>query len=259
MILDRITFTGADGNMSADELYKLSERFKKSEWGILYYPEKMFESRYPYGWWVNNFLVNKPEDCHVSIHFCGDITRGLYESKPESSHPLWEFLNKYHDKIDRVQMNFPKSTLALRDVGEMFSGKFVENIGFMSEQWDIQTILQANEGTEVLVAVIKQYDIPGVCFLQDASRGSGISGDVTLPPVRGYPTGYAGGFNPENVIGKLTTLCFITLPEHGHTWIDMESGVRSCDKRSNGTEVSNFDIYKVTSVLEQVSGIKWTH
>jgi phosphoribosylanthranilate isomerase len=73
--------------------------------------------------------------------------------------------------------------------------------------------------------------------LLDASGGQGI--DTPINVLNGVSkVGYAGGFNPDNVAGKLEYL--LKNVKLGMFWIDMESGVRTDDW---------FDTSKVRRVL----------
>ncbi len=239
MKLKNITITGADDDVDPNDLYYLSKKYPFVEWGILWYPKKMGEPRYPTVGWIARFLNKKPKNVSVSLHICGIDAENFGYRVDES--PLWSYLIN----VDRVQLNFPHKkfdldmVLALLQRGKYDLRHAIYRYHTLNPGRYV--IIQANEGNKILNACLEDYS--AVEFLFDESRGNGVSIKEYPKPVPRKYNGYAGGITPDNVLAVLHDLKKV-VPEDDEIWIDMESGVRTDDK---------FDLKKVQSVLSDVN------
>lgn len=239
MNLKQVTFTGADNETKPEELYALSEKYPKIEWGILWYPKKMGISRYPSEKWICNFVDEKPDYVKSALHVCGNDALGF------AYHLLNDtLLGDLMVQVDRVQLNFSVTTreqvlnlltperynflYAVRRYGAYYPEKYV--------------IIQAKPQNHRLVTLIDEE--PFIEFLFDESGGKGKEISHIHQPLSKESNGYAGGLNPKNVIAKLKAIEEVV--SGGDVWIDMETGVRTEEK---------FDLSKVESVMSQVSDI----
>jgi hypothetical protein len=239
MILKQITITGADDDTEQDDLYSLSEKYPFVEWGILWYPKKMGEPRYPTSGWIGRFLSKKPKNVCVSLHICGRDAVDFGYRIDES--PLWDYLIN----ANRVQLNFPYKKVDLDTVLAMLQrGKY--DLRYAINRYHAldpgrYVIIQANEGNRILNACLEDY--PAIEFLFDESRGNGVSIREYPKPIARKRNGYAGGITPDNVLAVLHDLKKV-VPEYDEIWLDMESGVRTDNK---------LDLKKVKSVLADVN------
>lgn len=81
------------------------------------------------------------------------------------------------------------------------------------------------------VALVDELERAGhaASVLLDASGGRGIeSAGWPAPPPVGK-VGYAGGLKPENISKQLEQIATATAGCDQTIWVDMESGVRTCD------------------------------
>lgn len=219
-----VTITGADDRTSPEDLLSLSKEYPFVEWGILYSNKQMGQPRYPTREWLLRF-AQMPHDTEVrtSLHLCGRDARAVMEG---SSPPF---------QAPRVQIN----------------GFSMEKArGFVATENVLTYILQCRSEQDILnAATLEAFReklqeranvLPYQAFalLYDVSGGRGVRPYSWPKPPEGVQMGYAGGINPDNVTEVLHQL-----QGHPHTWIDIESGVRTDDA---------LDIAKVQQLLERV-------
>lgn len=221
MQLTKVTITGADDNVSPDELKKLSEKYPFVEWGILFTRTQRANPRYPSGDAVSQFCS---QGMNLSAHFCGWYAREILENH---NYYLLEKVGPF----ERVQINY--------NFGNSDKWDLPPLIRWISDNPKLSIIFQVNETNKTAISWIDNIiDIPSnIHFLYDSSGGRGTPIDSMKPPFRTY-TGYSGGINPKNVrdiIHRITDYA-----NSDKFWIDMESGVRTDDF---------FDLKKVETVL----------
>lgn len=238
MILKNITFTGADNKTDPKKLYKLSEKHPEIEWGILWYPQKMGQQRYPTKRWIKDFLKNKTDNTHTSLHICGIDAQNFGYKVLESQ--IWDYISY----TDRIQLNFGKmnwnldAVVAFLQHGK-YDFRYAVNL-YHAQSPGKYVIIQANKENRILNACLE--DESAIEFLFDESRGNGKS-IVSLPEP--YPlkyNGYAGGISPDNVAAIVKQLNQ-KYPDFGEYWIDMETGIRTDNE---------FDLTKVKTVLDKI-------
>jgi hypothetical protein len=235
MILKNVTITGADNKTDIDDLYYISSNYPFVEWGILWYPKKMGDPRYPTQSWISKFLIEKPAGVNTSMHVCGIDAHNFGYRIDES--PMWD----YYVNVDRVQLNYPNNEFSLDDVLALLQrGRY--DFRYAVNRFHALTpgkyvIIQANEGNKILNACLEKE--PAIEFLFDASRGNGKRITEYPKPIPQKYNGYAGGIDPKNVMSVLHDLNKI-VPEKDEIWIDLETGVRTNNE---------LDLSKVESVL----------
>lgn len=244
MILKTVTITGADDKVNPDDLYNLSNDFPFVEWGILWYQNKMGESRYPTKQWIKKLFDRKPEDVHISLHICGiDAENFAFGSEifPFDEQEIWNYIFK----SDRIQLNFQQSSFNLDDVFYLLTRSKYYDFRYAINRYHAldpgrYVIIQSNDGNKILNACLEKE--PAIEFLFDESRGNGETIREYPSPIPHKFNGYAGGISPDNVLSVLHDLRKV-VGDRDEIWIDMESGVRTNN---------DFDLEKVESVLNDV-------
>lgn len=244
MKLKNVTITGADDKVLPKDLYKLSKEFPFVEWGILWYPKKMGQSRYPSKEWIKRLLRYKPKNVQVSLHICGvDAENFAYSPKNLNfdEQEIWQYIFK----SDRIQLNFQSASFDLDGILGLLHRRPNYDLRYAINRYHAlnpgrYVIIQANEGNKLLNACLEKE--PAIEFLFDESRGNGKTIAGYPAPIPRKYNGYAGGITPDNVLAVLHDLQKV-VPESEEIWIDMESGVRTNN---------DFDLKKVKSVLTDV-------
>jgi hypothetical protein len=244
MILKTVTITGADDKVNPEELYELSKEFPFVEWGILWYPKKMDQPRYPSKQWIKTLFDGNLKNVNISLHICGaDAENFAFGSKDFlfDEQEIW----RYIFKSNRIQLNFQKSSFDLDDVLELLTRRKNYDFRYAINRYHAldpgrYVVIQANEGNKILNACLERE--PAIEFLFDESRGKGKSIREYPSPILHKFNGYAGGITPDNVLSVLHDLRKV-VPDKEEIWIDMESGIRTNNE---------FDFEKVKSVLNDV-------
>lgn len=242
MILDRVTFTGADDSVDPQELVRLSDRFPFVEWGILFSRARLGSPRYPSQTWLT-VLRHCVEDrsLKLSAHLCGRWVRDFVISARFTW--LQEFPT-LAPLFQRVQLNFH---------GEYHQrGAGFETMLLAHSEREATTTRPAQPGKRFIFQcdgvndeVVRDLATWGCAVpLFDTSGGAGVVPNGWPPSWPGIYCGYAGGLSPDNVLEELKRIEGAAGPER--VWIDMERRVRSEDD-------TKFDIAKVHRVLEQVA------
>ena len=219
--LKHITLTGIDDKTDIKELVRLQKQYPLVEFGVLLsWSRQGSERRYPSFQTIKAF---NEAGLRLSAHVCGSAARQFAQGETDLLDYLFDQIGTV--RFHRMQLNlagFPAE-------------KFVPlptEYGCIKE-----IILQRLDADEFDLLRERLGDHPSV--LLDASGGRGR--ETPIVPLKGpFKVGYAGGFGPDNVDGKLTFL--LDRPEIGEFWIDMESGVRSFDW---------FDTAKAEAVLKK--------
>jgi hypothetical protein len=230
MNLDRVTITGADDSVTADQLLEISQRFPFVEWGILYSRSWLGSPRYPSTTWcIANLAPLSLGGARLSAHLCGHWVRRLVL---DASFDWCRHFAGTQHVFDRIQLNFhgrfheqhPKFASLLKSDGRQF-------------------ILQCdgiNDRSVLDAHIHRGVGVP----LFDRSGGVGELPTFWPEAWPGVYCGYAGGLGPLNVAEQLTRIASVAGAER--IWIDMESRVRSADN-------ARLDLGAVVSVLEQVT------
>lgn len=222
MRLQHITFTGIDAKTDIRDLIEIQREYPIAEFGVLT----------SYHWYENGNRYLDPQfipslngrGLNLALHICGSMAHDAAEG-------YWNKVN--HHVLNNLRL--------FRRVQLNVSGHN-DNPSRMASTPNKSTeliIQQTIDNTSLYEASEWLGDVPGlsVSMLLDASGGRGIDTPLKIWPSDGK-IGYAGGFNPDNVAGKLDYL--LKNVSLGTFWIDMESGVRTDDW---------FDIDKVRRVL----------
>jgi hypothetical protein len=215
MILEQITFTGADDRTSIRELADISKQHQHVEWGILnsrHALKGLSLPLLPGLSWVDKFLETDTTRC---LHICGELCR--------------KFIAGYGDFIDvfgadrlrqfqRIQLNFHDSDEKLLNVPALRA--------LLETHRLIDTEIIVPVGQENLRAIreMRQAGIKAI-ILFDESRGAGIRPDGWPEPIADIKCGYAGGLAPNNIRRELGKISLVT-PSSYTTWVDMERRVR---------------------------------
>lgn len=234
MLIDRLTFTGADDSVQAEDLLALSGRYPFLEWGILFSKSNQGAGpRWPSKEWVDRLVgmagLSSGTKAQLAAHLCGkwqrDIVMGMFTWHDAYAHIAYDFA--------RVQINTHAEPTRMTEA-------FV--IGMNDRAPRQQFILQVDGVNDDRIFAILQRTT-NVVPLFDTSHGAGQLPE-SWPEPRGFYCGYAGGLGPDNVraqldgpIGQAATRRTI--------WIDMERRVRSEDD-------SSFELNRVKAVIDAV-------
>lgn len=218
-----ITLTGIDDRTDIKELVRLQKRYPLVEFGVLLsWSRQGSERRYPSYQTIAKFCR---AGLNLSAHVCGSAAREFAKGNDS-------ILRHIFNQIGRDSVSFQRMQLNL-------AGFPAEKFAPLPTAWGStqEIILQRLSVDEFDLYRQRLGDHPSV--LLDASGGCGRESPlVTLEGP--FKVGYAGGFGPDNVEGKLSFL--LCRPEVGEFWIDMESRVRSFDW---------FDTAKAEAVLKK--------
>lgn len=234
MILDRVTFTGADDSVDHAQLVEISRQYPWVEWGILFSSSRQGSPRYPSQEWIHELNTARTDaPMLLSAHLCGRWVRDLVLE----ARPSW--FDAY--KIDqaafgRIQLNFHGEfhRQHQRFLGVLFNHQERDGAAF---------ILQCDGVSDGDVRDIASGH--SVVPLFDTSGGAGrlpVSWPEAWP---GVYCGYAGGLGPANVLEQLD-LISKRVPAVADIWIDMERRVRSDDD-------ALFDLDRVRAVLAKIA------
>lgn len=230
MRVDRVTITGADDSVTADELIEITKRFPFVEWGILYSRSSQGTPRYPSGVWCLDHLERLAQaGARLSAHLCGYWVRRL----------VLDGAFEWRERFAATQHFYPRIQLN-------FHGEFHKQHPTFSsvlKQDGRQFILQCDGVNDRAVLAAHVHSGVGVPLF-DRSHGGGVVPETWPVAWPGVYCGYAGGLGPSNVVDQLTRIGEVSGDER--IWIDMERQVRSADD-------TRLDLTKVLRVLEHVA------
>lgn len=225
MRLQHITFTGIDAKTDIQELIDIQREYPIVEFGVLT----------SYHWYENGNRYLNPAFMgnlytgngmlNLALHICGratlDAAKGHWDKIEKHLFGMMKLFN-------RIQLNVANR----KDNPEYLWVPSFAGQELIVQQRDTDNLALFNTTRDIW-----EGDKSRVSVLLDASGGQGI--DTPLKIFQSEDkVGYAGGFNPDNVAGKLEYL--LKNVKKGTFWIDMESGVRTDDW---------FDTAKVRRVL----------
>lgn len=225
MKLKHITFTGIDAKTDIKDLIDIQCEFPIAEFGILTsYHWYENGNRYLNPAFLSNLYAGNGK-LNLALHVCGSAAHDAAEG-------MWQYIDKHLfgslKLFKRIQLNVSNR----KDNPEyLWIPPYVDQ-ELIVQQHDANNLTLYNTTCDIW-----QGGDSRVSVLLDASGGQGIDTPLKVLPLRGK-VGYAGGFNPDNVGGKLEYL--LKNVKKGMFWIDMESGVRTDDW---------FDTTKVRHVL----------
>lgn len=228
MKLDRVTITGADDSIRAEDLLPLTERYPFVEWGLLYSKTRQGTPRYPSETWLRNLaaLAGGPK-LPLSAHLCGQWVRELVLDG-DFTFPV---LNRLWPYFDRVQLNF--------------HGQFHKGCDLWHEKLrrnrDKQYILQYDSVNDRACMPLLESPHFSAVPLFDRSGGAGVVPGQWPKAIPHVYCGYAGGLGPDNLSEELRRIR--AAAGENQIWIDMETKVRS-----EGD--IKFDLKKVELCLE---------
>ncbi len=225
MRINKVTITGADDKVSAEELLQLQNEFPFVEWGILFSTSKEGSQRYPKLQKVMDFIA---QELNLSAHLCGKWSRDILEKSD------FGFLES--DWFSRIQLNYNFST----EKANLF-----ELIYFAEKNLQNDIILQYNRNNKKAMDSILGLTLPkNIHFLYDDSGGHGTAISGIAEPFKNY-TGYAGGINIDNIENICQSIkSGFKDQDLTDVWIDLESGARIDNE---------FNIPLVRQLLEKAS------
>ncbi len=214
-----ITFTGVDsiGAESIVNMEALSSKYP-IEWGVLASESRTGnDPRYP-DKEALSFLL-ECRHMNFALHACGASARAILDNTDRPFFDDWIA----GSSVKRVQINARNVT----DEQYKNGVKWARDRG-------VTPIFQTRETTIPSAS--------GSVYLFDTSGGRGTVPEFwPINPSNSGLVGYAGGMNPENVVGIVSFLETIG----NNYWIDMETGVRTDDI---------FDFEKIALVCRAVYG-----
>lgn len=218
-MLKRVTFSGIDQQTNVQHLKALYEKYPFVEFVFLYSKQanQKGQGRYPRTVILKSY---KKAGIPMALHLCGAIAHDLVHDG--NWDVVYKELSGYMDLFQRIQLNIPKTK------------RFSRELTFPEDK---EIIIQLHDGTQELFRCYKH--LPNVVGFQDRSGGRGVMETDWMEPET-EPFGYAGGINPENVVGVVEDLSIICESDF---WIDMETGIRTNDR---------FDVKKCEEICEKL-------
>lgn len=232
MILNKITFTGADETVNPIELIKLSKEYPFIEWGILFSINKQGnEKRYPSIEWISEFfqLIEQERagnSINLSAHLCGQYVKDLMVG----SNTWLETFENTLPYFSRIQIN---SGVAIRY--PLVEREYIKTLKMFGNK---QLITQSDGINVSHMTLLSIYGFNNATLI-DQSGGTGKAINNIFYPEHKSFWGYAGGLSPENIESKLKEIDKVA---QDIVWIDMESGIR--------TENNIFSIERCLQVIE---------
>jgi len=245
MMLNCVTFTGADDRTNPAELLEISARYPWVEWGILI-GTRQGVPRMPSKKWIERLLILKRKAAHpfnLALHVCGQPLRTIASGRSIVGEGAEDFTG-----FDRVQLNWHGERQ------EAIGGAIARAMSEMKREilWEPEVIFQGDEVNAAagLHVQTKDAGFP-ISMLFDCSHGAGVlpkSWPNSIPTIK---CGYAGGIGPDNVIPQLMLI------EQAHLagasifpfWVDMETKVRTGDVEDE------FDLNKCRGVAARVEDL----
>jgi hypothetical protein len=232
LVLQRVTFTGADERADLTRLTQIALAHPWAEFALLVSPSRAGTERYPGPGWRARFLRSAVPLPQRALHLCGAaVDQFLAED---------EALFQELDRAGRVQLNFDMGRLTDQQLQGLRS-QFHEWLGFAP---DTQFILQYNAANAYLPDLMRGAGaaLPNVSFLADSSGGRGIAPRTWPRPLTGYFTAYAGGIGPGSIARTLEQLQGVA----DETAIDMETSLRTNEQ---------FDLTKVQATIDELLSV----
>jgi hypothetical protein len=221
MIINKVTFTGADDKTDIKVLKELQREFSFVEWGILI-ASNPGRNRYPTDEWILN-LKNK--GLNLALHICSKWSRDIMSNgNPEIR---FDFFDRY-----QINFNFFHTPHNLENYNKLITT-------FPNKKFILQSNLSNDKFIEQIIA---SYNSSNTNILYDSSGGRGTEIKTVKEPFKGLYTGYSGGLKPENVYEICDKI--YSNKNTSKVWIDMETGVRD--------DNDNFDLDKCYRVLKIV-------
>lgn len=241
-ILQRVTITGADDSISADQLAAFSADFPFVEWGILVSASNQGSPRYPSRKWMDRLCDwSQQKDFRVAVHVQGSWLRSLMAG---DERPLIEGVGPLLTMAKRVQFNFHGGKLQFN------VGQFTAALTLLP-RIEQKTFLFQHDGTDgasaMRSAIVFMPQLDCLPFY-DTSHGAGVLPAEWPKPEYSYivsqhdrlQVGFAGGLGPDNVVEQIPRIA--KAAGKNRFWIDMETQVRGV--------LGVFDLDKVKRVLE---------
>jgi len=235
IMLDRITFTGADDTTDHEGLFALLDAYPLAEAGILLGNHEG-SPRFPGLAWLEGLLEHCQEKesrlqrQRLSLHLCGRWTEMFLSSRLGSNCGLDALLARYKNVFGRLQLNTHGEIHSIR------MPDLLHNLSFVADRC-IEVIFQRDGVNDDLFDWVRWTMSQGrshghlkVSTLFDLSHGAGKQAAELQKPIQGVYCGYAGGFSPENIGENLRQIDEL-MAQHGTTtyWVDAETWLMSPD------------------------------
>jgi hypothetical protein len=176
------------------------------EAGILWYPDKQGEHRYPTRKWIDRFLRDFKGQ-NAAIHLCGSALTQFAAGDADTV--------KLATQFKRVQLN-----LRFENAGDAINPS--DLAGQIKKAPNTQFIIQYGQDQKALLPLFA--DIANVQIFHDVSAGAGKVAKEYLPPVEGRFNGYAGGFGAHNLAGEMKRIRAVAPAQT--IWVDAETQLR---------------------------------
>lgn len=228
MIINKVTFTGADDKTDIQKMRYLSTIYPCDlvvEYGILFSAKQAGWPRYPSQKWIRD-LIFYSEELNLAAHFCGKYAKELIDG--DDIH-----LKEIVPYFSRIQINYNFTTNPIN-----FREPLMELISKYWHSHRTQFIFQIHEGNKevcekLIQDISKKYGWPtvnyGLEFLYDSSGGHGTEIKTFESSFKSLSTGYAGGLSPDNIRSVYNSLYDIRDEVVPGCWVDMESSLRNQD------------------------------
>ena len=216
-MLERLTFTGVDGQTDLDGLARLARRYPRVEFGALrggttgtaragprFPPESVLDR-----------LAQSPVTC--ALHLCGTHALAAVDGPDRLVSHIVAMVRGFN----RVQLNLQGHRDRAFDWTEERIGRLRAFCRAVTRNTPTERVIVQHRGTwddRPLIAPTAQY-------LHDVSGGRGHEGLAQWPvPQKNTDEwfGYAGGLGPDNIAAAMT---FVHRHRDCRVWLDMESGV----------------------------------
>ncbi len=157
---------------------------------------------------------------HVNNDWCDDICNG---NIPAALEPLFNTVSVFSflPIVGRIQLNMPQKT------AENFNPQKLKNV--IEYYSDKDFIIQYKPTTVNAVEQLHKIRLP-FSLLFDESGGNAVENkNIRAPIYNNVPTGWSGGFGPDNIQEKLNQIHRVA-PYAKHSWIDAEGKLKTDDK-----------------------------
>jgi hypothetical protein len=232
--ISKVTVTGADDSIAAEDLIPIAKEYPFVEFGILLSMTAMGRPRFPSKSWLQSLVrVALANPLQLSGHLCGSWMRdSLVGSWPKLDFYMID--NQFQSVFSRWQINTHAQAqeISARDIPRIANGVALirQNLIF---QWD-----NVNNG---LVGMAQGGGAQNIEVLFDLSHGAGRVPADWPCPLKWINCGYAGGLSPENVAEQIEKIEKVA--EGRTVWIDAETQLRTPDNKI-------FDLARVRQFLE---------
>jgi hypothetical protein len=229
MLIDRVTFTGADDSVTPAQLARVQEECPRIEWGILL--SKSMEgkgTRFPSRNWLDNLAKREVYLPMLSGHLGGRWVRELiagrftYREERPNHFAIWHRmqLNFHGERLEPVEA-FYWQLASCHD-----EKTFIFQIDGVND-WLYYAPDEPSDDPRAVQGGAMAHGLNALPLL-DNSHGEGLLPERWIPiPHREVLTGYAGGLGPANLADELKRI--EDAVGEGVIWIDFETRVRSDD------------------------------